>query len=156
MTTLRQRALPLVSAALVGGLLAGCTDMLSGINPFKTPETILAGERRAVLPRAADEVAGGSPSIGGAQALSDWSQPGGTPTNAPGHVSLAGGTGATVWSARAVDGFGRREVRASASPLVLGGRVYVYGAGGVVTALADGGAKLWATSLRPEGEKTRV
>jgi outer membrane protein assembly factor BamB len=156
MTMPRRRALPLVSAALLAGLLAGCTDTLGGLNPFKGPETILAGERRAVLPRAADEVAGGSPSIGGAHALSDWSQPGGNPANAPGHVSLAGGTGATAWSARAVEGFGRRDVRASASPLVLDGRVYVYGAGGVVTALAEGGTKLWTTSLRPEGEKTRV
>jgi outer membrane protein assembly factor BamB len=40
-------------------------------------------------------------------------------------------------------------------PLVHGGRIYVYDAGGTVSSLSAGGAKAWSVSLKPEGEKSR-
>ncbi|MEJ2227144.1 MAG: PQQ-binding-like beta-propeller repeat protein [Alphaproteobacteria bacterium] len=55
-----------------------------------------------------------------------WSQPGGVPSNSPGHLSFSG-TGRKVWRERA---------------------------GGLVTAFSAGsGSKLWRLSLQPEDEK---
>ena len=86
------------TAAMIGlaVLLAGCSAM-SGMNPFKQKEKIMPGDRVAVLPQARDDVAGGTPAIDGASGLSDWSQPGGNAANAPGNVSLTGGSAAPSW-----------------------------------------------------------
>lgn len=136
-------------------LLAGCSG-LSGLNPFNRQEKLLPGERQSVLPRAADEAAGGTPAIGGAVALADWSQPGGNAANAPGNVSLAGTSGAVAWRARVVESSGKRGVRPSVPPLVYGGRIFVYEASGTISSVTPGGGKAWSFSLAPEGEKSRA
>jgi outer membrane protein assembly factor BamB len=146
----------LLGAALILLTTAGC-GAISGINPFNRKEKLLPGERTAVLPQpgTATDGAGGSPSIGGASGLSDWSQPGGNAANAPGNVNLAGGGGTQAWRARVIDAAGKRNVRPSMPPLVHGGQIYVYDAGGTVSAVSAGGGKGWSVSLRPEGEKGR-
>jgi outer membrane protein assembly factor BamB len=145
----------LFMVVLAAALIGGCSA-ISGINPFHKKEEILPGERQAVLPQAADDVAAGSPAIGGASASEDASQPGGNPANAPGNVSLAGASATAVWRAHVVESAGKRNVRPAAPPIVYGGRIYVFDAGGVVTALAPGGGKVWSVSLAPEGERSRT
>ena len=146
----------LLTAGVLMISIAGCSAM-GGMNPFNRKEKILPGERTAVMPQPGKEadVAEGSPAIGGASGLSDWSQPGGNAANAPGNVSLAGSSGTQAWRARVIDSAGKRNVRPSMPPLVHGGRIYVYDAGGTVSSLSAGGAKAWSVSLKPEGEKSR-
>jgi outer membrane protein assembly factor BamB len=148
-----------LSAAVTLGVLAvligGCSA-ISGINPFKKEEKILPGERRAALPQAENEISGGTPAIGGASAMSDWSQPGGNAANAPGNVALSSGSGAAAWRTRVVEAAGKKNVRPSMPPLVYGGRIFVYDASGTVSSLSPGGGKAWSVSLAPEGEKART
>ena len=132
-------------------LLGGCSA-ISGLNPFNRKEDILPGERRAALPQA-EATVGGTPAIGGALAMADWSQPGGNAANAPGNVSIGGTTGDSSWRTRAVEKASKRNVRPSVPPIVHGGRIYVYDTSGVVNALAPGGGKAWSVALAPEGEK---
>jgi outer membrane protein assembly factor BamB len=141
--------------------LAGCgvADRIGELNPFNRGEDIMPGDRRPVLAGAGDALAGANLSgstatISAAVALSDWSQPGGNAANAPGNVSLSGGDGASLWRAQATAKVGKKGVRASAPPLVVGGRYYVYDAGGTVTALAGAGGRQWSVSLKPEDENS--
>ncbi len=140
----------LILPALVGGCGA-----IGGLNPFRTKETILPGERRAALPQGGSEIAGGTPAIGVATALAEWPQPGGNAANAPGNVSLGGTSATSTWRVNAVQKASKRNVRPSVPPIVHGGRLFVYDTSGTVTALAPGGAKSWTTALAPQGEKSR-
>jgi outer membrane protein assembly factor BamB len=144
----------LVVASLT--VVIGACSSLSGLNPFNRKEEIMPGERQAVLTQGSAEVAGGTPSIGAASGLSDWSQPGGNAANAPGNISLSGASGASSWRVRAVDKASKRNVRPSVPPIVHGGRIYVYDTSGTVTALAPGGGRAWSVSLAPEGERSRA
>jgi hypothetical protein len=156
MMTMRFR---LSSAILTAGALAvflgGC-GAISGLNPFNRQEKLLPGERQSVLPRAGDEIAGGTPSIGGASGLADWSQSGGNAANAPGNVSLSGTSGEAAWRARVIESSGKRGVRPSVPPLVYGGRIFAYDATGTVTSVAPGGARAWSVSLAPGEEKSKA
>ena len=150
----------LALAGLVLGL-AGCSvaDRITDINPFKKEEAPMPGDRRSVLTGGGDSLAGatlsgGTASISAAVALSDWSQPGGNAANAPGNVSLSGGDGAALWRAKTSAKVSKKGVRASAPPLSVGGRYYVYDAGGTVTALAGAGGRQWSVSLKPEDENS--
>ncbi len=143
-----------IALVALAGLIGGCSA-LGGLNPFHKKEDILPGERRAALPQGAYEVTGGTPSIGAAQALADWSQPGGNAANAPGNVSLGDTSAASTWRVNAVQKASKRNVRPSVPPIVHGGRIFVYDTSGTVTALAPGGGKAWSVSLAPEGEKSR-
>ena len=147
--------LSVLTAGLLAGFLGGCSA-LSGLNPFGNNDTILPGERTAVLQQASLEAASGSPSVGGASGNADWSQPGGNAANAPGHVSLAGASGAAAWSTRVIESAGKRNIRPSMPPLVYGGRLFVYDASGEVTSLSPGGGVQWTASLAPEGESSRA
>jgi outer membrane protein assembly factor BamB len=100
-------------------------------------------------------VAGGTPSIGGATATAEWSQPGGNAANAPGNVSLGGGEGTATWRTNVVEAASKRNVRPTMPPLVYGGRIFVYDADGVVSALSPGGGDAWTVSLAPEEERSR-
>lgn len=150
------RTLSSILALVVLGSLFGSCSTIGNLNPFNRKEDILPGERTPALPTGTEEVTGGTPSIGGASDLADWSQPGGNAANAPGNVSLSGATGAATWRARAVDKASKRNVRASAPPLVYGGRIFVYDTSGTVTSLGQGGGKAWSVTLAPEGEKSRA
>lgn len=143
------------ASGVVAVLLGGClSDGLSSLNPFSRPEQIMPGERRAVLALAGEERAEGSPAISG-PVSTDWPQPGGNAANDPGHVALAAASGAPAWSVRAVESAGKSQGRASAPPIIHGGRLYAYGAGGTVTALSTAGARLWSVSLAPPDERSR-
>jgi outer membrane protein assembly factor BamB len=146
---------PAIAMLLALALVAGGCSALGNLNPFHEKEDILPGDRRAALPQGSYEVVGGTPSIGAAQPLADWSQPGGNAANAPGNVSLGGASAAPAWRVGAVKKASKRNVRPSVPPLIYGGRVFVYDTGGTVTALAPGGGKSWSVSLAPEGEKSR-
>ena len=150
----------LTMAGLTLGL-AGCSvaDRIGNLNPLNRGEDLMPGDRRPALTRTGDALAGTvlsgkTASISAAVALSDWSQPGGNAANAPGNVSLSGGDGASLWRAQATAKVGKKGVRASAPPLTLGGRYYVYDAGGTVTALAGAGGRQWSVSLKPEDENS--
>jgi len=155
---------PFSCALAMAGLmlgLAGCSvaDQIGNLNPFNRGEDIMPGDRRSVLANTGDALAGASlsgssASISANVALSDWSQPGGNAANAPGNVSLSGGDGALLWRAKTSAKVAKKGVRASAPPLTVGGRYYVYDAGGTVTALAGAGGRQWSVSLKPEGENS--
>ena len=70
--------------------------------------------------------------------MADWSQAGGNAANAPGNVSLGGTSGAATWRVRVIESAGKRNIRPSVPPLVYGGRIFVYDAGGTVTSLVAG------------------
>jgi len=153
--TLTRTFSSILALVVLGGLFGSCST-IGNLNPFNRKEDILPGERTPALPTGTEEVTGGTPSIGGATALADWSQPGGNAANAPGNVSLDGASAAATWRARAVDKASKRNVRASAPPLVYGGRIFVYDTSGTVTSLGQGGGKAWSVTLAPEGEKSRA
>ncbi len=147
-----------IALAVIVPILGGCLSIPSSVSdlmPFSKKEEIVPGERRSALPAAVDNVSGGTASISSAVAMNDWSQPGGNAANAPGHVALAGGGGASVFRAKVMDG-GKKAVRASAPPLVHGGQIFVYSATGTVSGLSGGGGRSWSVSLKPEKEKSAV
>jgi outer membrane protein assembly factor BamB len=152
----KTRAVPALLTLVVLALSFGGCSTISGLNPFKTKEKILPGDRQPALIQSVTEVTGGTPSIGGAVAMADWSQPGGNPANAPGNISIDGTSGASAWRVHAVDKASKRNVRPSVPPLIYGGNIYVYDTSGTVTALSPGGGKSWSVSLAPEGEKSRA
>jgi outer membrane protein assembly factor BamB len=146
------RFAPLARILGLAVMLGGCSA-ISGMNPFAKKEEILPGDRLAVLPQAADDVAAGTPAIGGAAGVSDWPQPGGNAANAPGNVSLAGGSGAASWRVPVIEKAGKHNVRPAVPPLVYGGRIFVYDASGAVSSLSAGGGRQWSVALAPEGER---
>lgn len=144
-------------------LLSGCAGegpslpKLSDLNPFKEKQVPLPGKRVAVM-QAPEKVAGELAEASGPIALppiranDDWTQAGGTPANAPGHLTLAGTR--QLWSADAGAGSGKAG-RVIAPPVVAGGHVFTLDAEGLVTAFnASSGSSLWRTSLQPAAEKS--
>ncbi|RME98389.1 MAG: pyrrolo-quinoline quinone [Alphaproteobacteria bacterium] len=82
----------------------------------------------------------------------EWSQPGGTPTNAPGHLQIAGGL-TVAWRASVGAGSGD-EGRLTAVPIIYQNRIYALDAEGAVSAFsASGGGRIWRVDLTPENEK---
>ncbi len=152
--------LALASATL---LIAGCSDSLpslpklNDLNPFAEKQQALPGKRIAVIPDAsavgadlapADKPIIISPYSGNEQ----WTQPGGTANNSPGHLAIAASI-KTVWTADAGTGSSKYG-KISASPIAFGGKVYTLDAAGTVTAFStSGGGQAWRASLKPEGEK---
>lgn len=149
----------LAGVVLGAGLLSGCSDSmpslpkLNDLNPFKEVVPPLPGKRIAVIPsqeKVAGELADASAPIAlPPPRLNDsWAQPGGEPTNAPGHLELASSVKES-WSADA--GAGSSSVgRITASPIVYDGRVYTLDANGQVSAFAlSGGSAIWHATLEP-------
>ena len=141
---------PLAVLVLAGGTLAGCAAVDS-VNTLIGRDPILPGERQPLMPTAdvGGQSAVGGVSIGGASANADWSQPGGTASNNPGHLAYSGGGWRT-----SIPTAGRRSARPVATPVVDNGLVYVYGNDASLSAhsLSNGG-RAWSVSLRPEGER---
>jgi outer membrane protein assembly factor BamB len=144
--------------------LGGCSDSLpslpklTDLNPWAEKQVPMPGKRVAVL-------ADGN-RIGGDLAPADrpiaipamvqnesWSQPGGSATNALGHLSLGSGV-KTAWSADIGDGSSKYG-KLTAAPIVFGGKVFTLDAAGNVTAFAAGGGVAWRVSVTPEGEKNK-
>lgn len=145
-------------ALLIGSavLLAGCGGKL---NPFKEKEVPLPGERVSVLkaddlPTADPDAAKRPISLPPERTNEAWSQPGGPPTNAPGHLALGGGL-RRLWTADAGKG-STSDGRLTARPIVYEGRVYTLDSQGTVSAFsASGGGRAWQVSLTPPNEKGR-
>nr|WP_321459392.1 PQQ-binding-like beta-propeller repeat protein [uncultured Cohaesibacter sp.] len=139
-------------------MLAGCssvTDFADDVNPFKTPEDVLPGQRQSLFDTAAEtKVEDQSPvSIPGPVEFTSWSQAGGPATNNPPNVSFSG-QGARIWSANAAIRGGDADARAAARPVSVGGRIAVYSPDGAVSLYnASNGGRIWNVSVRPQNEK---
>ncbi|MEL7543236.1 MAG: PQQ-binding-like beta-propeller repeat protein, partial [Pseudomonadota bacterium] len=150
-----------VATLVVGLSVAACgggpkLPDLASLNPFKEEEVRLPGKRVSVLGGEAavgsDLSSGGAPlAVPAAAPNADWSQPGGTASNAPGHLQL-GASIKTAWRASAGRGSSSYG-KLTASPIVYAGRVYTLDAYGALTAFsASGGKQAWRFSLAPEHE----
>ena len=149
-----------ISAVLFicGVLLAGCGDSmprLQDLNPFAEKEVPLTGKRIAVIQQeniTSDAKAANRPILLPQPYANDtWSQPGGIPTNAPGHLALNGSL-KSAWSVSVGTGssfYGKL----SASPIVYDGKVFTLDAAGAVTAVnVSGGNVAWRASTTPPNE----
>jgi outer membrane protein assembly factor BamB len=152
---------------LCGLALSGCADAFVGmsmpslpkiddINPWAEKPTPLPGKRVAVIQQenvATNLAAADRPLMLPPPRQNEaWSEPGGVPSNAPGHLALTG-AGQSAWSADAGRGssfYGRL----TASPIVYEDKVYTLDAGGRVTAFsASSGTEVWRMSVTPPNEK---
>src|SRR5690606_26922668 len=79
------------------------------------------------------------------QSNAAWTQPGGTPHNAVGHLEL-GASPRQIWSADAGTGSSGHG-KLTASPIVSDGRVYVLDTRGRVTAFSPSGSTVWRVSV---------
>jgi len=143
--------------------LGGCSDSLpslpkfSDLNPFAEKQTPLPGKRIAIMETPggyAGELASANRPITlpPQRANEDWTQPGGTPNNAPGHLAFSGSP-KQAWTADAGTGSGSAG-RLTASPVVYDGRIYTLDAAARVTAISTaGGAVVWRQALVPEKEQ---
>ena len=139
-----------------GGLSGLSMPDVSSLNPFSEKEVPLPGKRVSVMTKTdsvTDNIAAASApvSLPPQRPNQSWTQPGGVPSNAPGHLLLAG-TGKKVWSSSAGEG-SSSDGKLTASPIALSGRIFTLDAEGNVTAFsASTGARAWRTSLTPGGE----
>ncbi|NML08981.1 PQQ-binding-like beta-propeller repeat protein [Sphingobium sp. AR-3-1] len=141
-----------VTMAAMVALLAGC-GVIGGKKGG--PKTPVVGNRTSILNN--EQGVEIEPSLADVQVTlpapyvnDSWSQPGGDPSKAMGHVSL-GGSPAQVWTA-SIEG-SSPQARLAASPVVAGGKLFVTDAGAHVIAFdAASGAKLWQTNLPSEGK----
>ena len=158
--------MPAMAGVVAGGMLAlvavglsGCGDSLpklSDLNPFAEKEIPLPGQRKAVLQQEkvhSDAYATGRPMVlPAAHSNESWPQPGGVPSNAPGHLAL-GSTLKQSWSVSVGTGssfYGK----ITAPPIVYKGIVYALDAAGQVTAVnATSGSVVWRASTTPPTEK---
>jgi outer membrane protein assembly factor BamB len=150
-----------VALSVVAAALPGCGDSmprLSDLNPFAEKEVPLPGKRVAIIQQEtlrSDAVASSRPvSLPPQQANEAWSQPGGVPSNAPGHLAL-GSTLKSAWSANVGTGssfYGK----VTAAPIVYNGMVLALDAAGQVTAVsASGGSVVWRASTTPPNEQAQ-
>ncbi|MEL6746600.1 MAG: PQQ-binding-like beta-propeller repeat protein [Pseudomonadota bacterium] len=154
-------AFAVASTLTTAVLLAGCGGGLNlpsvaSLNPFAAEEERHPGKREAVLTR--DDGLTGTLSDAQTEitlpepvANASWSQPGGTPSNALGHLALSSAP-RRIWSASAGEG-STSSGRLIASPIVVGGRVFTLDTEGLVSAFSlQSGTQAWRTSLTPENE----
>ncbi len=146
---------PLAHAALLLGALAmvgGCSTL--GLKKGK-PKTPVVGNRTSILTR--DDGVAVEPAIADVAvtlpepyANDEWSQPGGNPSKAMGHLALSAAP-AQAWTV-SIKG-STPQARLASSPVVAGGKLFVIDADANVIALdATSGAKLWQTALPAEGK----
>lgn len=140
-----------MAALAMVALLAGC-----GIVGGKKggPKTPVVGKRVSILsneqgievdPTLADVPV----SLPEAYVNDQWSQPGGDPSKAMGHLAF-GASPKTVWTS-SIEG-SKPQARLASAPVIAGGKLYVIDAGAHVIAFdANSGSKLWQTSLPAEG-----
>jgi outer membrane protein assembly factor BamB len=141
-----------LTAAAMVALLAGCGIVGGKKGGPKTPVlgnrvSILNNEQGVEVEAALADVPVTLP----APYVNDaWSQPGGDPSKAMGHVSL-GGSPSQVWTASIAGS--TPQARLAASPVVSGGKLFVIDSEARVIAFdATSGSKLWQTSLPAEGK----
>jgi outer membrane protein assembly factor BamB len=147
--------------------LSGCSDTLDSLpklgdlNPFAEKQVPLPGRRISVMPAQGNKVPGDLADASKPIALppqrvnEDWTQPGGDPNNAPGHLAF-NGAAKEVWSADAGEG-SSSSGRVTASPIVYGGNIYTLDAEGNLSAFAtSGGSAKWRVSLKPDTENAQT
>ena len=161
-TTIRRAAVSALAMAL-SATLVGCSDSLPSLpkltelNPFAEKQKIMEGKRVPIIAESsavgADLASADRPiTIAAFDGNENWTQPGGNAANSPGHLSLAP-TIKAAWSADAGTGSSKYG-KLTASPIVVGGKVFTLDAAGVVTAFnLSGGGQAWRVSVKPEGEK---
>lgn len=125
-------------------------------NPFAREQERLPGEREAIItdsdPLTADpEAARNIPPLPPARGNADWAQPGGTASNAPGHLALAGEVGRS-WTTSAARG-STDAARLAITPIVYDGQVYAMDAIATVTSVSPGGGRNWSVRLKPDYER---
>jgi outer membrane protein assembly factor BamB len=133
-----------IVAALVS--LAGC-GVLGGKGKPKTP---VLGNRVPIL--AAESSVDLDPSLADVAVLlppalpnDSWVQPGGNAAKSMEHPALGQALGA-AWNV-SIDG-STKQVRLGAAPVVAGGRIFVMGTDGTVSAFdTKSGGKVWSTAL---------
>lgn len=130
---------------------------MPSLNPFAKEEKKLPGERIAVM-RPQDSTKVELPvektpiRLPKESRNASWTQPGGVPTNSPGHLSI-GGSLRQTWRASIGQG-SSDDGQLTAVPIVYKGRVYTIDAEGNVSAFsASGGSRVWRIALTPENEK---
>lgn len=151
----RCRSGKLALVFLLGMSAAGCSSF-GGL--FGGDEdTVLPGERVAVIPSdqplEADPTAKNPVVVPAAYTNTDWSQPGGSPSNALQHLAL-GGKLSRLWRSSAGQG-SSSQGRLTASPIVVGNRIYTLDTEATVRAFdASNGGSLWRAELTPEDEES--
>jgi outer membrane protein assembly factor BamB len=146
----RMRATALVAILALG--LTGC-GVFGGKGGPKTPTV---GNRVPILSRI-ESGAKVDPSLASVAVIlpppetnADWPQAGNTPNKSYGHLALATSPG-RLWTA-SIEGSSNRR-RLAASPVIGGGRLYVMGTDGTVSAFnAATGARVWSQSFSIEGD----
>lgn len=156
------QSVPLVAALAI--FLGGCESMglsapsvpsVSSVTTmFDKKQEPLPGRRISVL-KADEAGAISAPEASGPIALppaisnASWSQPGGVPTNAPGHLAL-GEALHTIWTADAGEGSSKRT-RLTAVPIVYGNKIYTMDSEGAIRAFSAGnGQTLWEVKTVPD------
>ncbi|MEZ5773421.1 MAG: PQQ-binding-like beta-propeller repeat protein [Hyphomicrobiaceae bacterium] len=161
-----RHAIAVLAVLAAGSLTAGCSGSglsmpsmpkIGDLNPFAKPEEKLPGTRIAIITEEDTEsgeettASLGAVVVPGMVSNAEWSQPGGTASNSPGHLSLEGGL-KTVWTGDAGHG-SNSHGKLTATPIVHRGRIYTLDTGAQISAFsAAGGGRAWAVSLVPEGE----
>ncbi len=155
------QSVPLIAALAIG--LGGCESIGLGepsmpsvssvTSMFDKKQEPLPGRRISVL--KADETGAISgpettapivlpPAIANAS----WSQPGGVPTNAPGHLAI-GEALHVIWTASAGEGSSKRT-RLTATPIVYNDKIYTMDSEATIRAISSAnGATLWAVKTVP-------
>lgn len=140
----------ILRAALLAGVLAagltGCKGGLFGGGKDKTTPTV--GNRVPILSRI-ESGAEVDPALAGISVVlppqrnnPEWAQAGGAASKSYGHLALAENP-TKVWTAK-VAGSSNRE-RLAAAPVIGGGKLFVNGTDGIITAFdKNTGAKLWS------------
>jgi outer membrane protein assembly factor BamB len=146
----RTRTAALVALLAVG--LAGC-GVFGGKGGPKTPTV---GNRVPILSRIESgakvdaSLASVAVVMPPEETNADWPQAGGTANKSYGHLALAPSP-SRIWTASIAGSSNKR--RLAASPVVGGGKLYVMGTDGVVSAFdAATGARVWEKSFKIEGD----
>lgn len=150
-------------AALIGACLSlsacdsgGLPSLPSSVTGlFDKPEEKLPGRRVSVLKAGEKALGAEAPlpvALPPAYINSGWTQAGGVPTNAPGHL-VAGSATQKLWSTSAGEGSSKRA-RITAIPVVYEGKVFTLDAEGRLRAhSASNGSRLWEQNLLPDDAK---
>jgi outer membrane protein assembly factor BamB len=143
-------------------LLAGCGATGPSLPELpsifgESEEQKLPGERVSVLSASGQGISATAESkepvvIPAPQENASWSQPGGSVTNAPGHLAYAG-SGSKAWSGDIGSG-SSSDGKIIALPIVAGGKVFTLDSEGQVSAFSLAGSRVWRTDLTPENEKS--
>jgi outer membrane protein assembly factor BamB len=158
LAAIRRRATfsPAVPVLCLGLLLGGCASAEKLIDKVSGADdgVILPGARESVLGQSSLSVAQSAASepvvLPAAVGNSSWPQPGGVPSHAL-HNLAVGPQLTRAFAVRAGEGSDSYG-RLTATPIVVGGRVYVLDTRANVRALsATDGAASWTRSLVPEG-----